>query len=187
MPELLRSYSTTFSGSYYTLTGGSLTLAGPASVVVSGGTQTIDSAIILASSASFGPQAGTQLTLGGNISGNNMALSLIDSGTLILGGTANSYTGGTYVEEGALYVNNSAAIYDGTSLTVGAGGTFIFDSTVSGSPSETTYDRTVSDSVIAPVPEPGTLVLLAAAFWSATACYRFSKRPDSRQTSSPAS
>ena len=175
MPELLRSYSTTFSGSYYTLTGGSLTLAGPASVVVSGGTQTIDSAIILASSASFGPQAGTQLTLGGNISGNNMALSLIDSGTLILGGTANSYTGGTYVEEGALYVNNSAAIYDGTSLTVGAGGTFIFDPRTGGTSIDVSQPGAALHAEV--VPEPGTLALLsmagiiaAAAAWRKKRC-----------------
>ena len=86
----------------------------------------MDGAITLATSANFAPAAGAQLTLGGNIGGSG-ALSLNASGagtgTLVLSGTDNSYTGGTYVDKGTLYVNNSGAICDGTSLTVGAGGT----------------------------------------------------------------
>ena len=183
------TFSTSAGG--YTLaqgSGGTLNLSNgtnSAVVTVSSGTQSITAPITLSSNSSFAPVAGSQLTLSGAIGGTG-ALLLSDAGALILS-ASNSYTGGTDVDFGTLYITNASALTDGTSLTVGAGGTFIFDSTVSGSPSETTYDRTVSDSVIAPVPEPGTLVLLAAAFWSATACYRFSKRPDSRQTSSPAS
>ena len=56
--------SLSFSGANYTLTGGSLTLAGTsATVVVSGGTQTIASAVTLAASVAIAPAGGTQLTL----------------------------------------------------------------------------------------------------------------------------
>ncbi len=160
-----------FSGTNYTLSGGSLTLTGPARVVVSSGTQTIQSAIVLGNSASFAPQSGTQLNLGGNISEATpgQALSLTDAGTLVSSGTANSYTGGTYVDEGTLYVTNSSALPDGTSLTVGAGGVFVFDPSVSGAPS-----LAVSrGDVVAAVPEPGTIALLLATLWSAVIYYRF--------------
>ena len=163
-----------FSGTNYTLSGGSLTLAGPASVAVSGGTQTIASAIVLANSASFGPQTGTQLTLSGDIGETtpNQTLALTGGGTLVLTGTANTYTGGTYAEQGTLYVQNSGALYDGSSLIVGAGGTFIFDPTMTGS----AMTNTLPSVTVTPVPEPGTIALLVAALWSAMACRRFSKR-----------
>ncbi len=161
--------SLNFSGTNYTLTNGTLTLnssTGPASVVVSGGTQEIASAIVLASSAAIGPQIGTQLTLSGDISdgGNNMALALTDSGTLVLSGTNNSYTGGTYVEQGTLYVQNSGAIQDGSALYVGAGGTFIFDPTVTGSAADLSQlTRATAHAGAEVVPEPSTLTLLATA------------------------
>ncbi len=71
--------SLSFSGSNYTLSGGSLTLAGAsATVVVSGGTQTIASAVTLASSVSIAPAGGTQLTVSGDIGGSE-ALLLTDA------------------------------------------------------------------------------------------------------------
>ena len=39
----------------------------------------------------------------------------------------NSYSGGTIVDAGTLVATTSSAIPDGTSLTIGAGGTLIFD------------------------------------------------------------
>jgi autotransporter-associated beta strand protein len=78
----------------------------------------------------------------------------VDGGTLILSGSNNSYLGGTTVDAGTLTVTNAAALPDGASLTVGAGGTFIFDPSAAGAP--------VASSTISPVPEPGTLALLAA-------------------------
>jgi len=71
---------------------------------------------------------------------------------LILSGS-NSYGGGTTVSDGTLIVINSNAIPAETSLTVGAGGTFIFD------PSQASA---LAASAAIAVPEPGTLVLLAA-------------------------
>ena len=114
------------------------------------------------------------MTLAGVISdgsSGSMPLALTDAGTLILSGTDNSYSGGTYVNTGTLIVNNSGAIQDGTSLTVGAGGTFIFDPTMSG----TSMDASPS---LRPevVPEPGTIVLVLAALWSAAIYCRFRRR-----------
>jgi len=66
-------------------------------------------------------------TISANIVGPN-SLNETGSGTLIVGGD-NSYTGGTNVAGGTLIATSAAAVPSGTSLTVGAGGTFIFDPT----------------------------------------------------------
>ena len=65
--------------------------------------------------------------------GGTTALLVGNDATLVLSGT-NTYTGGTTVTAGTLIVNNATALPDGTSLTVGAGGTLIFDPTAAGSP-----------------------------------------------------
>ncbi len=92
-----------------------------------------------------------------------MTLTGDGSGQLILSGTANSYTGGTYVGDGTLYVNNSGAMADGSSLTVGAGGVFLYDPTAGGAANEPALSEKASDRSLAPVPEPGTLALLSVA------------------------
>jgi len=70
------------------------------------------------------------LTIGGPISESGGANSIVKTGTgsVILSG-ANSYSGGTIVSGGTLIVTNASALPAGSSLTVGAGGTFIFDPT----------------------------------------------------------
>ena len=90
-----------FSAANYTLSGGSLTLqgsTGPAAVTVSGGAQSIDSALILASSVNIAGEG--NISFGGVISG---------SGGLIVNGPGgvtlsnfNTYTGGTTVNGGTL-------------------------------------------------------------------------------------
>jgi len=137
--------------------------AGPATVTATGGTQTIASLVTLGSTASFAPAADSQLTISGNIgeATANQALRLTGVGTLVLTGTGNTYTGGTYAEQGTLYVQNSGAILDGSSLVVGAGGTFVFDPTMTGSPLAATSSHMAVQ--LNPVPEPGTIVLLAVA------------------------
>ena len=75
-------------------------------------------------------------------------------GELILSGT-NSYSGGTMVNAGTLIVINNYSLPGGDSLTVGAGGTLIFDRSLGAS------SVTVSAGAVA-VPEPSTLILLAA-------------------------
>jgi len=111
-------------------------------------------------------------TFSGSISGSGGSLVKAGAGTLILSGS-NTYEGGTTVNAGTLVAASSFALPDGTSLTVGAGGTFIFDPTAAtalaaGSPAAT----------LSAVPEPGTLVMLAigaltalAAWWCTKASF----------------
>ena len=60
-------------------------------------------------------------------------LIITGSGTVTLSGT-NSYTGGTTVSAGTLLITNASALPGGTSLTVGAGGTFVFDPSQAAAP-----------------------------------------------------
>ena len=85
-----------------------------------------------------------------------LALLKIGSGELLLSGS-DDYSGGTIVDAGTLIATNAYALPAGTSLNVGAGGTFIFDPSVSAAPM-----ASAAASQANPVPEPGTLVLLAA-------------------------
>ena len=55
------------------------------------------------------------------------------AGTVTLAGS-NSYHGGTTVSAGTLNVTTAAALPAGTALTVGAGGTFVFDPSIALSP-----------------------------------------------------
>ena len=99
---------------------------------------------------------GKNITVAGSISGAGMALLKTGSGTLILSGSDN-YTGGTLVDAGMLLVTDADGIPAGSSLTVGSGGTVIF-TPAGGSAMEVSHA-----GAIAPVPEPGTLALLAVA------------------------
>ncbi len=139
--------------------GGALTLgtSAGASITVVSGTHSISAPVVLAGSLAVSMSDGGSLQLG-NVSQDTTvsALSLSGDGQLILSGTDN-YTGGTMVSGGTLYVTNSSALADGTSLTVGAGGVFIFDPSVIGAGSP----LAVPAGGIAAVPEPGTLGLFA--------------------------
>jgi autotransporter-associated beta strand protein len=73
------------------------------------------------------------------------------NGTLVLSGS-DTYAGGTIVTAGLLIAASNTALPNGSSLTVEAGGTFLFDPSVSASP--------LAMSQINPVPEPSTIVLL---------------------------
>ncbi len=143
--------------------------SGMATVAISG-TQTISAPILLSTSAAFVPDDTGLLNITGNIgdNGNKLALVLaasgaLQAGSLILSGTSNSYTGGTYVESGTLYVTNTGAIDDGSSLIVGAGGIFLYDPTAGGAANAPAVTEKASDRSLAPVPEPGTLALLSVA------------------------
>ena len=72
-------------------------------------------------------------------------------GEMVLSGTS-SYTGGTNVNDGTLIVTNSGGIADGTSLNVGD------PSLLSLLPAPA-----VPAAAVLPVPEPGTLALMAVA------------------------
>ena len=166
-----------FSTSSYTLSGGSLTLksgSGMATVTVSG-TQSIGSLLSLASSADVVvSNSADRLTISGQIVGGSPLLKA-GAGMLILSGSDNTYSGGTLVAAGTLDVMNSDALPGGSGLTVGAGGTVIFNPAPAGAPMVATRLLAASPAgeVVVAVPEPGTLGLLAAALWSAAIYRRF--------------
>ena len=124
----------------YVLTAGALTLnnSGSGAILTVSGSQEIDSQI-----------AGSE------------ALHLQGSGQLILSNSADSYSGGTFVDSGTLIVTSAGALPDGSSLTVGAGGTLIFDPSASAGGSPLGGNAEPAGHV-AGVPEPGTIGLLAA-------------------------
>ena len=81
---------------------------------------------------------------------------------VILSGS-DDYTGGTIVETGMLYVTKSNALPDGSSLTIGTGGTFVFDPSVGVAPGESVSGEASPGAVVGVVPEAGTLALSAVA------------------------
>jgi autotransporter-associated beta strand protein len=91
-----------------------------------------------------------------SVSGSG-SLSLINTGTLTLSGTNNSYTGGTYVAAGTLIVTKIGAIADGSSLTVGNASFF----------PAAVVPTQFATPVASPVPEPATLALIASAIVAA--------------------
>jgi fibronectin-binding autotransporter adhesin len=87
----------------------------------------------------------------------------LTSGTLTLSGT-NSYGGGTFVKGGELIVNDSFSLPDNGNLTVGDPLAF---------PAAVVPGEVVANSsAVSPVPEPGTLALLAAGAAAAAVAVR---------------
>ena len=153
----------------YTLspgTGGALTLGTSAggSIAVLSGTHQVSAPLVLEGNAGIALSAGAELVISGNISDSpaDSGFSLVASGdgTLVLSGS-NSYSGGTSVEGGTLLMTSAEALPAGTPLTLGAGGTLLFDPSAAEAapPAEVGGDGSVS---AAAVPEPGILALLAA-------------------------
>ena len=140
----------------YDLTGNSLALAGPVTNL-SSQRQTIDLGLQLASGGGTFDCGAIGITVSGAISGSGPLIKA-GSGSLVLCGT-DTYRGGTTVNAGTLELLSSSALPDGTSLTVGAGGTLIFNPAATGSPMNS---ATFADLTVSPVPEPGTLMLLTA-------------------------
>jgi len=150
----------------YAITGGptdllTLGLAGSLTVApVLSGTHSISAPIVLAGGLDVLASPNTSLALSGNLSelSPGLPLTLNGGGQLILSGS-NNFSGGTTVNLGTLVLTNSFALKDGSSLTVGAGGTLIFDPSYhAGTVSQLTAGSAVA---AAAVPEPGTFVLLA--------------------------
>jgi autotransporter-associated beta strand protein/parallel beta-helix repeat protein len=107
-------------------------------------------------------------TFGGTIADFAGAVALVKSGsgTLVLWGT-NTFTGGTTVTDGTLVFTNVQSIADGTDLTVAAGGSAVFGTSL------------VSRSTA--VPEPGTLVLSVASILLVLVVGRVERRRSARE------
>jgi autotransporter-associated beta strand protein len=157
------AFSTTGGASYLitSTSGNSLTLSntgGPATISDSG-SNTITAPITLQSNLSVSASAGSVLTIAGAISesGSDFSLTYSGGGRLVLSGT-NTYSGGTFVESGRVVVTNSAALLNGSSLTVGNSAAFAPVVPAVSSDAE----QTLSPDLV-PVPEPSTWMLIATA------------------------
>ena len=108
----------------------------------------------------FNVDAGSTLNVTGYFSNLYGSFGLIKAGggTMILSNGLNAYASGTDVEAGTLIATTSGAIPDGTSLTVGAGGALIFEASAAAGGQSLAAS---CGAVVAAVPEPGTLALLA--------------------------
>jgi autotransporter-associated beta strand protein len=100
--------------------------------------------------------------------GSATALSLVKvgGGELILSGT-DTYTGGTTVNAGKLFVTNPSALADGSNMSVGANASQFFAGSLQTAP--------VAGDVQA-APEPSTLALLGVAVCSAVVSQRVRSR-----------
>jgi autotransporter-associated beta strand protein len=111
---------------------------------------------------------GGSTTFSGIIDGSAGTLGLVmaGSGTQVLSGT-NTFTGGTTVNSGTLIVNNVAGLLDNSNLYVG-------DPMLL--PLLPAAVVPAAASAVAPVPEPGTVGLLAAGVAAAALAVRSRKR-----------
>ena len=160
--------------------------SGTASIVVLSASHTISAPVVITSSLSSAGTLSIQLmpdnTVGGALTGLTMSGPISDGGVgngvlsldggtgmLVLANSDNSYGGGTYVNAGTLVATVSDAIPAGTSLSVAAGATFIYD------PSRAPGYEAGSVLVAAAVPEPGTLALFGAGLAVAALAWRRKK------------
>ena len=140
-------------GAYDLGTSRAITLTGAGTIQTDAGTLTISGSVnIWAHLLTVTGSGDTSIT--GSIAGAG-GLTKAGDGTLILSGS-DTYSGGTITDSGDLYVTNSNAIFSGTSLTVGAGGTFVFDPSAA-------FGLAIASPAVAQinsVPEPETVALL---------------------------
>ena len=104
---------------------------------------------------------GDSALISGNITdgahGGGGGIAKTGNGLLILAGT-NAYTGGTTIDAGTLVATSPFSLPGGGSLTISAGGTFVFDPSFAGAAAT----PVASGAAVSAVPEPGTLALLIA-------------------------
>jgi autotransporter-associated beta strand protein len=144
-------------------TSSAITLSG-GSLAVTAGSQNVAATVTLSvPSSTIAITGGGTLNIAANVqdnAGGIAALHLVSAdgaGTLILS-SSNNYGGGTFVDSGTMIVTNPSAIADGTNLTVGNAALFAPSPIV---PSQAGSGGAGAASV-ASVPEPGTLLLVAA-------------------------
>ena len=147
------------------VTGGGTLNVDPNGAFITGGTLTLDAA----GSLTCGPITAATYQLDDGTASANLAgpggLTKDTTGTVILSGS-NSYAGGTTVLAGTLIVSSSASLPAGSSLTIGAGGTFIFG------PNQATAGpaagAVVSAAGIAAAPDASTPTIAAGAIDNTT-------------------
>jgi len=104
----------------YTLAGSGFTLAPNANIRnLSTNQQTISADIVLGSSQWIQSDAGSTLTISGNVSGSGFGLTKTGLGTLLLTGSNSSYSGATVVGAGGLLVDGQLS---SSNITVNSGG-----------------------------------------------------------------
>ncbi len=117
-------------------------------------------------------------TIRDGLSGQKVALTMNGSGMLVLSGT-NTYSGGTTVVNGTLVATSPAALRDGSSLTVGNPSSFGLAAIV-GSPAAAGQFAS-SVPALQPVPEPGTVALLAAGLAMGFGVWRAKRQTGGRR------
>jgi len=142
-----------------------------ATIAVDDGAHIIDATVNLTNGLEVSGSGKLTFGASSSILGNG-PLTMNGTGTLVLSGTGN-YNGGTFVNAGILAATTSTALPDNQSLTVGAGGTLIFDPSYSASP---VIASPVSSLAVSPVPEPGTLALLLAGLVVGFSVWRRGKK-----------
>jgi autotransporter-associated beta strand protein len=147
-----RSLTFTAEASAYTLQGNRIRLSGPVRNLGSSEQAIGFDVELVSGGGTFDDQGGT-LTMSGAVSGTGPLLKT-GLGELVLTGV-NSYTGGTVVSAGTLTMSNLNALPVGQALTIQPGATVVLDSGLSAANG--------ASAAATPVPEPGTLVLLAVA------------------------
>ncbi len=110
------------TGTYTVTVSGSPSTAG---IIVEEGTPTFTGGTLTFSGAGPGVQvaSGSTATINSQIAGSN-GLTKTGTGTLIVGNTANAYTGATVVSAGTLQLGTGNVIPDGSALSVASGATF---------------------------------------------------------------
>jgi autotransporter-associated beta strand protein len=163
--QTISNFSTSlqYSASNMLPAGTALTLASGGMLDLNAGSQQVDSlsgsgAITnsggaLAKLTIGGPDAGT---FGGSIrDGASQVALAVTGGALTLTGS-NTFTGGTTVNNGELTVTNAYGLADGSNLSVGD------PSLLTLLPAAVVPAPVVASAAVTPVPEPGTLGMLAA-------------------------
>ncbi len=102
----------------------------------------------------FSNSAGKSYSISGGPIAGTTSLS-VSGGGLVLLSTSNTYTGGTFVSSGTLQITNVHGLADGSNLTIGNAGKFP-------APVVPEAADVASASSPAPVPEPGSVALVAA-------------------------
>jgi alpha-amylase len=150
---------------------GGLDFGGPGILDIAGSTAYDDNRpITLDASGTIQVDDSIRARLLGVIAGSGGLLKT-GSGTLVLAGNSNSYSGGTEVMAGTLIVNSTGGLEDGSSLTVGQGASSLFAPAGPAAPGySSAWPSAAASPAMAPavtaVPEPGAFMLVLAALWS---------------------